>query len=76
MFFHPGMKRVIDELHFLIYQENIDLYSWKYNFYDIKDNQIKNCNIFSPYMQLKNKGLAFQDIKKTKKVSCYHRRSK
>ena len=47
----------------------MDLYSWKYKFYDIKDNQIKDCKIFSPYTQFKNKGFEFMDVKKTKK---YH----
>ena len=54
---------------FSSYPENNDLYSWKYKFYDIKDDQIKDCKIFSPYTQYKNKGFMFEDIKKTKK---YH----
>ena len=54
-------------MYFLSYSENIDLYSRKYRFQDIKDNQIKDCKIFSPYTQFKNKGFEFQDIKKTKK---------
>ena len=45
----------------------MDLYSWINKFYDIKDNQIKDCKIFSPYMHFKNKGFEFQDIKKTKR---------
>ena len=51
------------------YQKNIDLYSWKYKFYDIKDNQLKDRKIFSPYTQFKNKDFGFPDVKKTKK---YH----
>ena len=39
----------------------------KYKFYNIKNNQVKNCKIFSPYTQFKNKGFEFRDIKKTKK---------
>ena len=53
--------------YILSYPENMDLYSWINKFYDIKDNQIKDCKIFSPYMHFKNKGFEFQDIKKTKR---------
>ena len=53
-------------MYFLSYPENMDLYSWNYKFYDIKDNQIKYCRIFSPYTHFKNKEFEFQDIKKTK----------
>ena len=74
-FYFPGMRHEVDELYFLLYQENIDLYSWKYKFYDIKDNQIKDCKTISPYTQFKNKGFEFQDVKKKQKI-CYHRRSK
>ena len=51
------------------YQENVDLFSWKYKFYDITDNtQIKDCKIFfTPYTQFKNKEFEFEDTKKTKK---------
>ena len=68
-FYFPGIKHEVDELYFLLYQESIDLYSWKYKFYDIKDNQAKDCKIFSPYRQFKNEGLEFEGTKKTKK---YH----
>ena len=44
----------------------------KYKFYNIKNNQVKNCKIFSPYTQFKNKGFEFHDIKKkTKKHSIF-----
>ena len=49
------------------YQEKIDLFSWKYKFYGITDNQIKDYKNFSPYTQYKNKGFEFEDTKKTKK---------
>ena len=39
----------------------------KHKFYNIKNNQLKSCKIFSPYTQFKNKGFEFHDIKKTKK---------
>ena len=47
-FYFPGMKQEVAELYFLLYQENIDLHSWKYKLYDIKDNQVKDRKIFSP----------------------------
>ena len=72
----PGMKKAPDKLNFLSYQENVDLFSWKYKFYNIADNQIKDCKIFSPYTQFKNKGFEFEDTKKKKKILCCHRRSK
>ena len=52
------------------YQENVDLFSWKYKFYDITDNQIKDCKIFSPYTQFKNKDFEFKETKKNKKEYC------
>ena len=62
------MKHAVDELCFLLYQENIDLYSWKYKFYDIKDNQVKDCKIFSTYTQSKNKGFEFEILKNQKNI--------
>ena len=62
------MKHEVDELCFLLYQENIDLYSWKYKFYDIKDNQVKDCKIFSTYTQFKNKGFEFEILKNQKNI--------
>ena len=70
------MKHELDELYFLLYQENIDLYSQKYKFYDIKNSQVKDCKIFSPYMHFKNKGFEFQDAKKTKKYVIIDNRNK
>ena len=61
----PGMEKETEnksKLNLLSYQENVDLFSSKYKFYDITD-----CKIFSPYMQFKNKGFEFEDTKKTKK---------
>ena len=55
-----------DKLNLLLHQENVDLFSWKCIFY-ITDNQVKDCKIFSPYMQFKTKGFEFEDNKKTKK---------
>ena len=52
-FYFPGMKQEVDELYFLLYQENINLHSWKYKLYDIKDNQVKDRKIFSPKTQFK-----------------------
>ena len=53
------------KLNLLSYQENVDLFSSKYKFYDITD-----CKIFSPYTQFKNKRFELEDTKKTKKK--YH----
>ena len=41
-FFRQGMERNFNNLYLLSYPENIDFYSWKYKFYDIKDNLIKD----------------------------------
>ena len=71
-----GYEKNPDKLNLLSYQENVDLFSWKYKFYNIADNQIKDCKIFSPYTQFKNKGFEFEDTKKKKKILCCHRRSK
>ena len=49
------------------YQENIDLFSWKYKFYDIKDKEVKDCKFFSPYTKTKNKGFEFEDTQETEK---------
>ena len=45
----PGMEKKPEKLNLLSYPEHMDLYSWKYKFYDITDNQIKDCKMFSPY---------------------------
>ena len=71
-FYFPGMRHEVDELYCLLYQENIDLYRWKYKFHYIKDNQVKDFKFFSPNTQFKNKGFEFQDEKK-QKISRYHR---
>ena len=63
----PGMEKNPDKLNLLSYQQNVHLFSWKYKFYDIADNQIKNCKIFLPYTKFKNKDFEFDNTKKTKK---------
>ena len=68
-FYFPGMEKKVDDMYFLSYPENIDLYSWKYKFYNVKDNQVKDCKIFSLYAQFKTEGFEFQDVQKIKK---YH----
>ena len=52
----------------LLSSKNIHLFSWKYKFYNIADNHIKHCKIFSPYTQFKKKGLKDQDTKKQKNI--------
>ena len=37
------------EMYFLSCPGKKDLFSWKYKFYNIEDNQIKDCKMFSPY---------------------------
>ena len=63
------MERNWTGLHLLSFQENINRYSWKYEFYDVKDNLIKDSKIISSYTQFLNKGLSFQDLAERKK---YH----
>ena len=41
-FFRQGLERNFSNLYLLSYPEKIDFYSWKYKFYDIKDNLIKD----------------------------------
>ena len=65
----PGMaKKIPDKLNLLSYQENVDLFRWKYKFYHITDNRIKDCKFFSPYTQFKNKGFESEDTKKRKSI--------
>ena len=63
------MDKNVDEMYFLSYPENIDLYSWKYKFCDIKDNQIKYCKIFFPIRNLKIKALSLKIFKKLKNIA-------
>ena len=63
------MERNWTGLHLSSFQENINRYSWKYEFYDVKDNLIKDSKIISSYTQFLNKGLSFQDLAERKK---YH----
>ena len=55
-------------MYFLSYPENMDLFSWKYKFYDIEDNQIKDCKMFSPYTQFKTKALSLKIVKEQKNI--------
>ena len=65
----PGMaKKILDKLNLLSYQENVDLFRWKYKFYHITDNRIKDCKFFSPCTQFKNKGFESEDTKKRKSI--------
>ena len=64
----PGMKKAPDKLNFLSYQENVDLFSWKYKFYNIPDNQIKDCKIFSHICNLKIKALSLKILKKQENI--------
>ena len=75
-FYRQGMKRNWTDLYFLSFQENVNCYSWKYKFYDFKDNLIKDCKVFSPYTQFLNKGLSFQDLAERKKYHVIIERSR
>ena len=68
-------KKTPDKLNLLSQQEKVDISSGKYKLYNITDNQIKDCKIFSPYTQFRNKSFKFEDTKK-KNILCCHRRSK
>ena len=63
----PGMNKKKDKLNLLSDQYNVVLFSCKYKFYDITENQVKDYKIFSPYTQFFKKGFAYEDTKKTKK---------
>ena len=63
----PGMNKKKDKLNLLSDQYNIDLFSCKYKFYDVTENQIKDYKFFSPYTQFFKKGFEFEDTKKTRK---------
>ena len=43
----------------------MDFFSYKYKFYNVVDNQIKNCKIFSPLTQFKYSGFKFANTKRT-----------
>ena len=58
----PSMEKKVDEMYFLSYPENMDRYSWKCKFYDSKDSQIKDCKVFSPYTQFKNKAFELMEF--------------
>ena len=42
----------------------MEFFSYKYKFYDVEDNQIKNCKIFSPLSQFKYDGFEFANPKR------------
>ena len=43
------------------YPQNIEYYLYKYNFFDVKTNTIKNGKIFSPYSQFSHTGFEFKN---------------
>ena len=56
----------IDKLNLLSYQENVDLFNWKYTFY-VSGNQLKDCKFFHHIHNLKIKALSLK-IPKNKKI--------
>ena len=62
LYYHPGLNGKTEE--FLSYKENMEFFSYKYKFYDVIDNQIKNSKIFSPLSQFKYSGSEFANPKR------------
>ena len=43
----------------------MEFFSYKYRFYNVVDNQIKNCKFFSPLSQFKSSSFEFTNPKRT-----------
>ena len=41
---------------------HINLYSWHYKLYDVKENKIRNCKIYLPCEHFKNRGFIFKSL--------------
>ena len=65
LYYYPGLNGKTEVLDFLSYTENMEFFSYKYKFYDVVDNQIKNAKIFSPLSQFKYSGFEYANPKKT-----------
>ena len=65
LYYYPGQNGKTEVLDFLSYKENMAFFSYKYKFYDVVDNQIKNCKIFSPLSQFKYNGFEVANPKRT-----------
>ena len=52
------------------YLQNIEYYLYKYKFFDVKTNTIKDGKIFSPYLQFSHTGFEFEnDAEKLRSTS-------
>ena len=65
LYYYPSQNGKTEVLDFLSYKENMEFFSYKYKFYDVADNQIKNCKIFSPLSQFKYNGFEVANPKRT-----------
>ena len=52
------------------YPQNIEYYLYKYKFFDIKTNTIKNGKIFSPYSQFSHTGFEFKNDAEKLRYTC------
>ena len=48
LYYYFSLNGKTEVLDFLSYKENMEFFSYKFKFYDVADNQIKNSKIFSP----------------------------
>ena len=62
------IKKKKDKLNHFPYEENVDPFIWKYKFYNIKDNQIKDCKMFDCIRNLKTKVLSLEILKQKKNI--------
>ena len=65
LFYYPGLNRKTKVLGFLSYKENMEFFSYKYKFYDVVGNQIRNCKNFSPLSQFKYSRFEFANPRRT-----------
>ena len=52
------------------YLQNIEYYLYKYKFFDIKTNSIKDGQIFSPYSQFSHSGFEFKNDSEKLRCPC------
>ena len=53
---------------------NINTYSWHYKFYDIEENKIRDCRIYSPYEHFLKRGFIFKNDTFTSGSLCWCKR--
>ena len=57
----PGRTHEKIYFYFVLSAANINTYSWHYKFYDIEENKIRDCRIYSPYEHFLKRGLIFKN---------------